>query len=65
VRGTDYVSDRPPMSLSNLKKPMTGCGPFVHDDPRDRPDGVFAGHVTIHAGGPHENWLLVPFVPPK
>ena len=61
-RGTDYVSDRPPMSLSNLKTPMTGCGPFVHDDPRDRPDGVFAGQSPLSpATRTKPNWLLVPF----
>ena len=34
VRGKDYVYDgAPPATLSNMKNPMRGCGPFVHDDP--------------------------------
>ena len=30
--------------LSNFKNELTGCGPFLHDDPRDRP----AGRVRRH-----------------
>ena len=44
---------------------MTGCGPFVHDDPRDRPGSVFAGRVALITGDPHENWLLGTVRPAK
>jgi predicted acyl esterase len=42
---------------------MTGVGPFKHDDPSDRPAGIFDGRITLHAGGDRESYLLVPVVP--
>jgi hypothetical protein len=42
---------------------MTGCGPFVHDDPRDRPAELFEGTVTVHTGADHPSSLLLPFIP--
>ncbi len=42
VRGRDYVyPGGSGGKLSNFKNELTGCGPFLHDDPRDRPAGVF------------------------
>ena len=38
IRGKDYVYGGPSGGkLSNFKNELTGCGPFLHDDPRDRP----------------------------
>ena len=65
VQGKDYESNNPPARLSTLKKPMTGCGPFLHDDPRDRPPEIFNGRVTIHSGPGRANTLLLPIIPPK
>ena len=65
VQGKDYESSNPPARLSTLKKPMTGCGPFLHDDSRDRPFEIFNGRVTIHAGPGRANTLLLPIIPPK
>jgi hypothetical protein len=65
VQGRDYESNNPPAGLSNLKRPMTGCGPFLHDDPRDRPPEIFNGRVTIHSGPGCANTLLLPIIPPK
>jgi putative CocE/NonD family hydrolase len=64
VRGRDYeyppaVRDRPKLHWF----PLTGCGPFLHDDERDRPPEVFGANVTIHTGGEHGSYLLVPVVP--
>ncbi|MCC7346686.1 MAG: CocE/NonD family hydrolase, partial [Variibacter sp.] len=50
VRGKDYEYDGAATQLSNMKNPMRGCGPFVHDDPQDRPDSIFAGATTLHFG---------------
>lgn len=66
VRGTDYMyphldGDQP--RLSNFANALTGVGPFLHDDPRDRPQEVYGGQVTIHTGGEHRSWLYVPIVP--
>ena len=44
VRGKDYVYGGPSGGrLSNFKNELTGCGPFLHDDPRDRPPEIFGG----------------------
>src|SRR5262249_50886676 len=44
VRGRDYVYPGGSGGrLSNMKNEFTGCGPFLHDDPRDRPIAVFGG----------------------
>ena len=34
IRGKDYEWEGEATTLSNMKNPMRGCGPFVHDDPR-------------------------------
>ncbi len=51
--------------LSNMKNAFTGCGPFLHEDPRDLPDEVFGRRMTIHTGPGRESHLLLPFIPPK
>jgi predicted acyl esterase len=60
VRGRDYEypkagGDR----LTTFRNELRGSGPFLHDDPDDRPADVFGGTVTVHAG----SYLLLPFVP--
>ena len=63
VRGRDYEWQASTGArLSNFKNELKGCGPFLHDDPRDRPRPVFAGRTTLHAGPGHEAWLLLPIV---
>jgi uncharacterized protein len=65
VRGRDYeYSKSTGARLSNFKNELRGCGPFLHDDPRDRPRAVYGGRTTLHLGGPHEAYVLVPVVPP-
>jgi uncharacterized protein len=64
IRGRDYVYPRATGgTLSNFKNELTGCGPFLHDDPRDRPGEVFGGDLTLHAGPDRHAYLLVPFIP--
>jgi predicted acyl esterase len=66
VRGRDYENPwETTHKLSNMKNVFRGCGPFLHDDPDDRPADVFGGRVTIHTGADHPSHLLIPFVPPK
>ena len=66
VRGRDYEWQKSTGArLSNFKNELRGCGPFLHDDPRDRPAAVFGGKVTIHAGPGRESYVVVPVVPPK
>ena len=52
IRGKDYVYPGPSGGkLSNFKNELTGCGPFLHDDPRDRPPEIFGGVTSLHFGG--------------
>jgi predicted acyl esterase len=66
VRGRDYEWQKSTGTrLSNFKNELRGCGPFLHDDPRDRPAAVFGGRNMLHAGPGRESYILVPVVPPK
>src|SRR5271170_2344630 len=65
VRGRDYVYGGPSGGrLSNFKNELTGCGPFLHDDPRDRPAEIFGGITGLHFGGAARPYLLLPIIPP-
>jgi predicted acyl esterase len=64
VRGRDYEhpkagGDR----ISTFRNELRGSGPFLHDDPDDRPAEVFGGKVALHIGGTHPAHLLLPVVP--
>ena len=65
VRGKDYVYEGEATTLSNMKNPMRGCGPFEHDDPTDRPPEIFGGNVTLHSGPGRKTSVLLPLIPPK
>src|SRR5215475_2155189 len=64
VRGRDYEWQKATgIRLSNFKNELTGCGPFLHDDPRDRPRSIFGGRTTLHIDTDGENHLLLPIIP--
>jgi predicted acyl esterase len=64
VRGKDYESPKASgQKLSNFKNELKGCGPFLHNDPRDRPADVFAGTTTIHIGKDSPAFVLLPIIP--
>jgi predicted acyl esterase len=65
IRGKDYEHGGEAASLSNMKNPMRGCGPFIHDDPTDRPLAIFGGKVTLHFGPRRQSSLVLPVIPPK
>ncbi|MBT6961409.1 MAG: peptidase S15, partial [Rhodospirillaceae bacterium] len=66
MRGKDYENaNTSGERLSNFKNELKGCGPFLHDDPRDRPAGVFDGETTLHVGDSETGYILLPFIPPK
>ena len=66
IRGKDYVYPGGSGGrLSNFKNELTGCGPFLHDDPRDRPAQIFSGVTRLHFGGPARPYLLLPVIPPR
>ncbi|MEY4645482.1 MAG: hypothetical protein RLZZ596_2313 [Pseudomonadota bacterium] len=63
ILGKDYEWDGPAATLSNMKNPMKGCGPFIHDEPSDRPAEVFGATVTVLTGGAYNSHLLLPIIP--
>ena len=65
IKGKDYDHGLSAASLSNMKNPMSGCGPFMHDDPDDRPPDIFGGNVTLHFGPQYPAAMLLPVVPAK
>jgi hypothetical protein len=48
-----------------MKNPFTGVGPFLHNDPTDRPPEIFGGDVTLHFDKDKRPYVLVPIIPPK
>jgi uncharacterized protein len=64
VQGRDYEYPKAPLArLSNFKNDLRGSGPFLHDDPSDRPVELFGGRTTVHTGGEHASFLLLPVIP--
>jgi len=63
IRGRDYEWQATTgLKLSNFKNELLGCGPFLHDEPRDRPSRLFAGITTLHIDENGFNHVLVPVV---
>jgi uncharacterized protein len=66
IRGKDYeYGGASGGRLSNFKNEMKGCGPFLHDDPVDRPSGIFNGVIRLHFGRNCKSYLLLPIIPAK
>ena len=64
VRGKDYIYPGGADSgLSNMKNAFTGCGPFLHNDPTDRPADIFGGNVTLHFDEGKRPYVLLPIIP--
>lgn len=63
IRGKDYEYEGEAATLSNMKNPMRGCGPFVHDDETDRPPAIFGGRVTLYSDPERPARLLLPVIP--
>jgi predicted acyl esterase len=63
VRGRDYEYDG---ELSDFAKSFhygtRGTGGMTHADPDARPPSIFDNHVTLHAGGKHAAWLMLPVI---
>ena len=65
VRGRDYEHGQPTGArLSNFKNELRGCGPFLHDDPADRPPEIHGGRTTLHLGPDNAAWVMLPVIPP-
>jgi uncharacterized protein len=66
IRGKDYTWQAATgAKLSNFKNELLGCGPFLHDDPRDRPRRVFEGTTTLHVDRHGSCNILLPIIPPR
>ena len=66
IKGCDYVyPGETNAGLSNMKNTFTGVGPFLHDDPDNRPPEVFDNNVTVHLGGDNAGYVLLPIIPAK
>ena len=67
VRGRDYEFAGEPgtsaETITTFKNRFTGVGPFLHNDPADRPPEVFGGTTTLHLGPDRAGRLLVPIIP--
>jgi predicted acyl esterase len=64
VRGRDYVyPGGGGGKLSNMKNEFTGVGPFLHDEPGNRPAKIFGGKVTLHTGSDKPAYVLLPIIP--
>ena len=62
VRGKDYEWQAATgAKLSNFKNELKGCGPFLHDDPRDRPRAGFRGTKSV-CTLTKPNYLLLPII---
>lgn len=65
VAGRDYEHGGAGARLDHFANELRGCGPFIHDDPRDRPPAVFGGRASLHTGGDHRSYLLLPVIPDR
>ncbi len=66
IKGCDYVFPGDVNAgLSNMKNAFTGVGPFLHDDPVNRPADVFDNNITVHVGPDHAGYVLLPVIPAK
>jgi predicted acyl esterase len=66
IRGKDYeYGGASGGKLSNFKNELTGCGPFLHNKPEDRPPAVFSGVTTLHFASGKAPYLLLPVIPSK
>ena len=65
IRGRDYEHACSGGKLSHFKNELRGCGPFLHDDPRDRPQEIFEGRTTLHASHHRQPYVLLPIVPAR
>lgn len=65
VRGKDYEHEGPPLVLDGVKYTLTGVGPFLHNQPKDRPTKVFGGRNALHFASGRQPYLLLPIIPAR
>jgi uncharacterized protein len=67
VQGKDYEYGDAggSVQLESFANVFQGSGPFLHDDPRDRPEDIFGGRTTIYTGSEKGSYVLLPLIPNK
>ena len=65
IRGKDYEYAGEAARLKTFVNEMKGCGPFLHDNPKDRPPSVFGGKNTLYSGKDRASHLLLPVIPQR
>jgi|GEM_PF-25937 len=63
IRGKDYDYGHSGGKQSNFKNELRGCGPFLHNDPRDRPEALQTATITLHSVEGSAGYLLLPIIP--
>jgi predicted acyl esterase len=63
VRGKDYEHPGKGARIKSFVNELKGCGPFLHNDPQDRPEAVFGDKNTVYGGGKHPSFILLPIIP--
>jgi len=65
ILGKDFERPGSGLQMTTFANQLRGSGPFLHDDPEDRPAQIFGARNTIHTGGLHMSYLLLPVIPAK
>ena len=63
IQGKDYEYGGKGTTISTFANELKGSGPFLHNDPGDRPPEIFGGKVTVIYGGNYPASLLLPIIP--
>lgn len=64
IRGKDYeFAKKTGLKLPHFKNELLGCGPFLHNEPRDRKKGIYDGKTTVHIDPKNPPYVLVPIIP--
>ena len=63
VGSSDFEHDLPGPYPQIYGKSMRGSSVLLHDHPKDRSFERFAGQTTVHTGGKHASFLLLPVIP--
>ena len=64
VQGKDFERSVQEGSFAGVV-PYRGSGPFLHNDPRDRPIEIFGGRTALHTGPKQQSFLLLPMIASK
>jgi len=64
IRGKDYETTKGSgVNSPHFKTELRGCGPFVHDEPRDRKPEIFNGKTTVHMSKDQVSYIILPIIP--